>query len=190
MIEYLTGRFAEKNPSYIVVDVNGTGYLVQVSLNTFTALSSTDSGTVFIHPVIREDAHLLFGFATRDERAVFRSLISVSGVGPNTARVILSSMNYSEVLLAISQGHVGAFQKIKGIGAKTAQRILVDLAGKMGKEPLTSGSVVSPVRQEAFGALVNLGFDRGSVEKVLDKIAGENNNLSVEQFIKLALKSL
>lgn len=190
MIEYLKGRFTEKNPSYMVIEVSGVGYHVHISLNTFSAVSSNDDGVIYIHPVIREDAHLLFGFATRDERTVFRSLLSVSGVGPNTARVILSSMTHSEVLLAISQGNVGAFQKIKGIGAKTAQRILVDLAGKMGKEGISGGSQASPVRQEAFTALLNLGFERSSIEKVLDKIAGENNNLTVEQFIKLALKSL
>lgn len=190
MIEFLKGRFVEKNPSYIVIEVNGTGYLVQVSLQTFSALSSADEGTIFIHQVIREDAHLLFGFSSKDERVVFRSLISVSGVGPNTARVILSSMTHSEVLLAISQGNVNAFQKIKGIGAKTAQRILVDLAGKMGKDTSVGGNLTSPVRQEAFSALVNLGFDKGAIEKVMDKIATGNNNLTVEEFIKLALKNL
>lgn len=189
MIEYLTGRFTEKKPSYVVVDVNGVGYLVQVSLNTFSQLASLNEGTLHIHPVIREDAHLLFGFAHADERSVFRSLISVSGVGPNTARVILSSMSHSEVLLAISQGNVSAFQKIKGIGAKTAQRILVDLAGKMGKST-QEGAQGAPGRQEAASALINLGFDKASIDKVMDKILAEGNNLTVEQLIKLALKNL
>lgn len=188
MIEFVRGKFIEKSPAHIIVDVNGVGYEVQVSLQTFSEVSSSDNGMLYVHEVIREDAHVLYGFSSKDERVVFRSLISVSGVGPNTARVILSNMNHSEVLLAISQGNVGAFQRIKGIGAKTAQRILVDLAGKMGKS--TSEGAVSPLRQEAFTALNNLGFERSSIDKVLDKILAEDNNPSVEQLIKLALKNL
>jgi Holliday junction DNA helicase RuvA len=189
MIEFIKGKLVEKNPSYIVIEVNGIGYIVQVSLNTYSAISSHEEALIHIHEIIREDAHLLYGFFSKDERVVFRSLLSVSGVGPNTARVILSSMTHSEVLIAISQGNVSAFQKIKGIGAKTAQRILVDLAGKMGKDSST-GAHSSPIRQEAFMALVNLGFDKASIEKAMDKIDVDNNNLTVEQFIKLALKSL
>ncbi len=189
MIEYLDGKLTEKNPAFIVVDINGIGYHVNISLNTYSALASVNSAKIFTHQVIREDANLLFGFATTDERNVFRNLISVSGVGPNTARVILSSLTYSEVLLAIAQGNVAAFKKIKGIGEKTAQRILVDLAGKMGKVEGTGGSQ-SQIGIEAKSALLTLGFDKNQVEKTLDKILAESNNLTVEQLIKTALKNL
>ena len=190
MIEFLEGKLVEKTPTYIVINVGGIGYYVHVSLNTFSALSALENVKVFTHQVIREDAHLLFGFASDDERSVFRSLLSVSGVGPNTARMILSSLTYSEVLLAISQGNVGAFRRIKGIGEKTAQRILVDLAGKMGKPSESGGKSASPVVAEALSALLTLGFDKGTIEKTLDKIITENNNLTVEQLLKLALKNM
>lgn len=191
MIEYLEGTLAEKTPAYLVMDVGGVGYYLHISLNTFSGLASSTKVKVYIHQVIREDAHLLFGFATNDERAVFRNLLSVSGVGPNTARMILSSLTHSEVLLAISQGNVSAFRKIKGIGEKTAQRILVDLAGKMGKSTdSASGFAASPVRAEALSALLTLGFDKGTIEKALDKLMADNNNLTVEQLLKAALKNM
>lgn len=191
MIEYLEGSIAEKTPTYTVIDVGGVGYYLHISLNTFSSLSASSRVKIYVHQVIREDAHLLFGFSSTDERTVFRNLLSVSGVGPNTARMILSSLTHSEVLLAISQGNVGAFRKIKGIGEKTAQRILVDLAGKMGKSTeSTSGFAASPVRSEALSALLILGFDKGAIEKTLDKLMTENNNLTVEQLIKSALKNM
>lgn len=190
MIEYLEGTLAEKTPTYAVMDVGGVGYYLHISLNTFSGLASGNKTKLYVHQVIREDAHLLFGFSSTDERTVFRNLISVNGVGPNTARMILSSLTHSEVLLAISQGNVGAFKKIKGIGEKTAQRILVDLAGKMGKSDSNSGFAGSPVRAEAMSALVILGFDKAAIEKTLDKLMAENNNLTVEQLIKSALKNM
>ncbi|HLP12823.1 MAG TPA: Holliday junction branch migration protein RuvA [Flavobacteriales bacterium] len=190
MIEYLEGKLVEKTPTFIVVDVNGVGYYVHVSLNTFGALGSVEKAKIFIHQVIREDAHLLFGFATDDERIVFKSLLSVNGVGPNTARMILSSLTHSEVLIAISQGNVGAFKRIKGIGEKTAQRILVDLAGKMGKSGDSAGKSTSPIFAEALSALLTLGFDKNTIEKTLDKIIASDNNLTVEQLIKAALKNM
>jgi Holliday junction DNA helicase RuvA len=149
-----------------------------------------EKAKIYIHQVIREDAHLLFGFASDDERIVFKSLLSVNGVGPNTARMILSSLTHSEVLLAISQGNVTAFKRIKGIGEKTAQRILVDLAGKMGKSSDLSGKSASPVAAEAMQALLTLGFDKNLIEKTLDKIIATNNNLTVEQLLKAALKNM
>ncbi len=190
MIEFLEGKLIEKTPTYLVIDVGGIGYFVNVSLNTFSAFSSSEKVKVYTHQVIREDAHLLFGFQSLDERAVFRSLLSVSGVGPNTARMILSSLTHSEVLIAISQGNVGAFRKIKGIGEKTAQRILVDLAGKMGKPSESGGKSMSPIANEALSALLTLGFDKSTIEKTLNKIITENNNLTVEQLLKLALKNM
>lgn len=191
MIEYIEGKLTDKNPAAAVIDVQGLGYYIHITLYTFGEISSSEKVKLYIHPVYREDAQILYGFSSQDERTVFRSLISVNGVGPNTARVILSSLTYNEALLAISQGNVSAFKKIKGIGEKTAQRILVDLSGKMGK--LTdSGSVFSgsPVRNEAFSALVTLGFDKSTVEKTVDKLLSENNNLTVEQLIKTALKNM
>lgn len=191
MIEYIEGKLTDKNPAAAVIDVQGLGYYIHITLHTFGEISSSEKVKLYIHPVYREDAQILYGFSSQDERTVFRSLISVNGVGPNTARVILSSLTYNEALLAISQGNVTAFKKIKGIGEKTAQRILVDLSGKMGK--LTdSGSVFSgsPIRNEAFSALVTLGFDKSTVEKTLDKLLSENNNLTVEQLIKTALKNM
>jgi holliday junction DNA helicase RuvA len=190
MIEFLEGKLEEKTPTYIVINVGGVGYHVHVSLNTFGALSALEKVKIYTHQVIREDAHLLFGFATNDERSVFKSLLSVSGVGPNTARMILSSLTHSEVLLAISQGNVGAFKRIKGIGEKTAQRILVDLAGKMGKASDSAGKSTSPVVAEALSALLTLGFEKNIIEKTLDKIIAENNNLTVEQLLKSALKNM
>lgn len=190
MIEYLEGIVAEKTPTYAVIDVSGVGYYLHISLNTFSGLPASSKTKIYVHQVIREDAHLLYGFSTTDERTVFRNLISVNGVGPNTARMILSSLTHSEVLLAISQGNVGAFKRIKGIGEKTAQRILVDLAGKMGKSESPSGFAGSPLRAEALSALIILGFDKGTVEKTLDKLMTDNNNLTVEQLIKSALKNM
>lgn len=190
MIEFLEGKLVEKTPTYIIVNVAGVGYHVHVSLNTFSVLSSSENCKIYTHQVIREDAHLLFGFASNDERTVFRSLLSVSGVGPNTARMILSSLTHSEVLIAISQGNVGAFRRIKGIGEKTAQRILVDLAGKMGKPSDSVSKSGSPIVAEALSALLTLGFDKQTIEKTLDKIIAENNNLTVEQLLKSALKNM
>lgn len=190
MIEFLEGKLVEKTPTYLVINVGGVGYHVHVSLNTFSALSDRENVKIYTHQVIREDAHLLFGFESNDERTVFKSLLSVSGVGPNTARMILSSLTYSEVLIAISQGNVGAFRSIKGIGEKTAQRILVDLAGKMGKPSDSAGKSVSPIVAEALSALLTLGFDRTTIEKTLNKIVTENNNLTVEQLLKSALKNM
>jgi holliday junction DNA helicase RuvA len=190
MIEYLDGKLVEKTPTYLVIDIGGIGYNVNVSLNTFSAISALEKARVYTHQVIREDAQLLYGFASLDERTVFRNLLSVNGVGPNTARMILSSLTHSEVLLAISQGNVGAFKKIKGIGEKTAQRILVDLSGKMGKSSESSGLSLNPIRQEAVSALLTLGFEKNTVEKTIDKILSESNNLTVEQLLKSALKNM
>lgn len=190
MIEYLEGKLVEKTPTYIVVDINGLGYHVHISLNSYTSFAALDKAKVYIHQIIREDAQLLYGFHSTNERTVFRNLISVNGVGPNTARMILSSLDHSEVLLAIAQGNVSAFKKIKGIGEKTAQRILVDLAGKMGKSTSDSPHQGLPIRNEAVSALLTLGFDKATVEKTIDKILTEGNNLTVEQLIKAALKNM
>ncbi len=192
MIEYLKGRLAEKNPAYLIVDCNGVGYYVNISLHTYSAVGEDENIKVFIHQVIREDAHLLFGFIDQDERKVFRSLLSVSGVGANTARTIISSMNPTEIRSAIGTGNVKAFEKIKGIGGKTAQRIIVDLSGKIDLTILSEGSsnIISPVKNEALSALSTLGFDKNAAEKAIDKILLTHNNIKVEELIKLALKNM
>ncbi len=189
MIEYIRGRLAEKSPAHVVIDCGGVGYYLHISVNTYAQLGQEEACLLYAHQVIREDAHLLFGFHSREERSVFRDLISVSGVGAGTARMILSSLSPAEVQAAITGGQVTVFQKIKGIGAKTAQRIIVDLSGKMGKTEISAqGS--SPIREEALSALVTLGFDKNNAEKALDKILAAHNNISVEELIKSALKNM
>lgn len=192
MIEFLKGRMAEKNPAHVIIECNGVGYFVNISLNTYAAIGDDENIMLFIHQVIREDAHLLFGFKEAEERRVFRSLLSVSGVGANTARTILSSMNADEVKSAIASGNVKSFEKIKGIGAKTAQRIIVDLSGKIDLS-VTSGSATgsfSQSKHEALSAMVTLGFDKSQAEKAIDKILATHNNVRVEELIKLALKNM
>lgn len=190
MIEFIKGRLTEKNPAYVVIEANGVGYLLHISLNTFSQIGKDENVSLYTHQVIREDAHLLFGFSTKEERSVFRSLLSVSGVGASTARMVLSSLGPDEVQKAIAMSNVSAFQKIKGIGAKTAQRIIVDLSGKIEKIELAGNQPGGVLRQEALGAMVTLGFDKTQAEKAVDKVLATDNNLPVEQLIKLALKNL
>lgn len=192
MIEFLKGRLVEKNPAFLVVECNGVGYYVNISLNTYSSVADEEQIMIYIHQVIREDAHLLFGFKDADERKVFRSLLNVSGVGANTARTILSSMNPSEVREAIASGNSKAFEKIKGIGGKTAQRIIVDLSGKLDLSQISESSsgVSSQSKNEALSALTTLGFDKNQAEKAIDKILASHNNPKVEELIKLALKNM
>ena len=144
MFEYIKGVIVETNPAYAVIDAGGIGYVVNISLNTYAKLEGLENGLLFIHQVIRDDAHLLFGFITKSERELFRQLISVSGVGPNTARVILSSLSSEEIAQAIMQGDVNTLKRIKGIGIKTAQRIVVDLKDKLGKS-LGDQDIFTPI---------------------------------------------
>lgn len=190
MIEFIKGKLVEKNPAYVVIDNNGMGYFLHISLATYSQLGNDEAVLLYTHQVIREDAHLLFGFITKDERSVFRSLLSVNGVGASTARMVLSSINPEEVRAAVANGQVSTFQKIKGIGAKTAQRIIVDLSGKIDKLDLTGSDSGNSTRNEALSALITLGFDKTNAEKSIDKVLGQYNNLSVEELIKLALKNM
>ncbi|MCF8410143.1 MAG: Holliday junction branch migration protein RuvA [Crocinitomicaceae bacterium] len=191
MIGQLTGRLIEKTPTEIVVDCAGVGYEVRISLNTFSALGSDEAIKIFTKLIVREDAHLLYGFHTKQEREMFNHLVSVSGIGPNTAMIMLSSLTPDEVANAIQTEDVRTIQGIKGIGAKTAQRVIIDLKDKVLKMNITSENVSTShntIRFDALNALVSLGFDKKSVEKVLEKIAtGEE---SVEELIKGALKLL
>ncbi|PQJ75864.1 Holliday junction branch migration protein RuvA [Polaribacter gangjinensis] len=193
MITQIRGRLVEKNPTEVVVDCNGVGYLLHISLNTFAALPSDENITLYAHLVVREDAHILYGFATKTEREVFKLLISVSGVGPSIARTMLSSMTADEIQHAIASGQVQIIQSVKGIGAKTAQRVLVDLKDKILKT-FDMDQVSSPTnntnKDEALSALEVLGFQRKQSEKIVNSIAKEHPDASIEKIIKLALKNL
>lgn len=192
MITQLRGRLVEKNPTYVIVDCNGVGYLLHISLNTFSALPEDELITIYTHLSIKEDAHTLFGFVTRLEREIFRLLISVSGVGPSIARTMLSSMSSEEIQQAIASSNVALIQSVKGIGAKTAQRLILDLKDKVVKTfDLDENELPAhnTNKEEALSALEVLGFARKISEKVLDRILKEDNSLSVEALIKKALKS-
>ena len=192
MITQLKGRLVEKNPTYVVVDCNGVGYLLHISLNTFSQLPSEELITIFTHLSIKEDSHTLYGFISKIEREIFRLLISVSGVGPSIARTMLSSMTSEEIQQAIASGNVALIQSVKGIGAKTAQRLILDLKDKILKtydleEIPVAGHNTN--KEEALSALEVLGFTRKISEKVMDRICKSEPELSVEELIKKALKS-
>lgn len=193
MINYIKGQITDINPASITVETGGIGYFISISLNTYTKLEGKSDTRILIHEVIREDAHQLFGFAEEEERDLFRLLISVSGIGANTARMMLSSLKPVEIEKAIVGSDVNTLKGIKGIGLKTAQRVIVDLKDKVGSG--TSAGEIFALggntgRDEALSALVMLGFTRSAVIKVLDKIIREEKNLTVEDLIKRALKSL
>lgn len=191
MIAQLNGRLIEKNPTDLIIECGGVGYYVKISLNTYSKLSSDEQVKVYTQFIVREDAQLLFGFADKVERELFNHLISVSGIGPNTAMIMLSSMQPEEIANAIQVENVAAIQAIKGIGAKTAQRVIVDLKGKMLKMEFSGENIFTSNntnRNDALTALVSLGFDKKSADKAIEKIStGEE---SVEQLIKEALKIL
>jgi len=193
MFEYIKGSVASLKPSHIILEANSVGYFITISLNTYTQLNGRESVKLFIHQVIREDAHLLYGFASEPERELFRMLISVSGIGSNTAIMMFSSLSPDEISNAILNENVNLLKSIKGIGVKTAQRVIIDLKDKVGKSPVSEQFVSSAdntLRNEALSALVMLGFAKKPAEKELDRILAAQPNLSVESVIKLALKSL
>ena len=203
MIHFLRGRLASKSPALVVVDCQGVGYAVAISLSTYEQLGTVGEEVMLLtHLVVREDAHLLYGFAEEGERALFLALIGVSGVGANTARMILSAMDAATAQEAIRNGDVKAMQRVKGIGTKTAQRILVDLQDKLVALEGMGGTFALPgsknfsaqrnnPRNDALTALVSLGFDRTRCERTLDQIIEQSpSDLPVEVLIKQALKSL
>ncbi|MEN8745122.1 MAG: Holliday junction branch migration protein RuvA [Polaribacter sp.] len=193
MITQISGKLVEKNPTYAIVDCNGVGYLLHISLNTFSSLPDQEAVRLYTHLLIREDAHTLFGFINKTEREVFRLLISVSGVGPSIARTMLSSMTSEEIQQAIASENVPLIQSVKGIGAKTAQRVIVDLKDKILKTfDLDEVSVHTnnTNKEEALSALEVLGFARKQSEKAISSIIKTQKDASVEQLIKLALKNL
>lgn len=193
MITQVRGRLVEKSPTEVVVDCNGVGYLLHISLNTFSALPSDENVVLYTHLSIREDAHTLFGFINKTEREVFKLLISVSGVGPSIARTMCSSMTSGEIQQAIASENVPVIQSVKGIGAKTAQRVIVDLKDKILKTfniDEVSVSASNTNKDEALSALEVLGFNRKQSDKVVNTVLKANPDASVENIIKLALKNL
>ena len=194
MYSFISGKVAEKNPAYVVIDNQGIGYLINITLNTFTAIGEQSEVRLYVHLAIREDAHVLYGFYTEEERALFLQLITVSGVGCNTARLILSSLTVKETVDAISSNNTKAIQSVKGIGTKTAQRIIVDLHDKISKLNISEGEKTpagyNTLKEEALSALMVLGFNRTSIEKILDKLMSQMENPNVEQLIKEALRLL
>ena len=193
MIAQIKGRLVEKTPTYVVIDCGGVGYEINISLNTFSALDNEELCFLFTHFIVREDAQLLYGFKEKSERELFRLLISVSGVGASTAMMILSSLSPKETKQAILSGDVNTLKSVKGIGAKSAERIIIDLRDKIGKvEGADSNSVSSnnTIKEEALSALVMLGFAKNSAEKALAKIMSSGEELSVENLIKRTLKNL
>ncbi len=193
MISHIQGRLVEKNPTDVVIDCNGVGYFINISLHTFSNLPSGENVKLFTHLIVREDAHILYGFSSVAERELFGLLISVSGVGPSTARTMLSSLVPDQIVDAIATNDLATIQSAKGIGAKTAQRLVLDLKDKIlkvhGLSSISSGTS-NTNKIEALSALETLGFARKQAEKVCDSIVKENPLASVEMIIKLALKNL
>ena len=193
MITHIQGKLVEKNPTDVVIDCNGVGYLLNISLHTYSQIPDQEALKLYTHLQVREDAHTLFGFASLAEREVFRLLISVSGIGANTARTMLSSLTPKQIREGIATEDVALIQSIKGIGAKTAQRVIIDLKDKILKiYDIDEVSVKesNTNKDEALSALEVLGFAKKQAEKVIDKIVAQQPDASVETIIKLALKNL
>ena len=193
MITQIKGRLIEKTPTYLVIDCNGIGYEVNISLNTFSSISSEENIQLFTHLQIREDAHILYGFFTVVERTVFRLLISISGIGTSTARTMLSSLTPNEIQQAIIAEDVPKIQGIKGIGLKTAQRVIIELKDKIkslhGMEEIPI-SKSNTIKEETLSALEVLGYSRKSSEKVVDNLIHGNPSITIEDLIKGALNKL
>ncbi len=193
MIDYIKGTITRITPTFLTIETGSIGYLINISLTTFSRLEGEHEFKILVHEVIREDSHQLFGFADHEEREIFRLLISVTGVGANTARMMLSSLTHVEIEKAIALSDVNVLKSVKGIGLKTAQRIIVDLTDKLGKHAGNDEIFAiagNTKREEALSALVMLGFAKSAVVKVLDNIIREEKNLTVEDLIKRALKNL
>ena len=199
MIEYIKGKVVSLNPAYVIIETGGIGYFINISLNTYTGLEGQNEAKLFIYEIIREDAHLLFGFYTIKERSVFEKLISVSGVGANTARLILSSLTADQTVYAIINADASAFKAVKGIGKKTAERIIVDLKDKVKTididteveiEGEKTGAVHNRNREDALSALVALGYNRKEAEKALNKVVTSVQDDDVAELVRETLKIL
>ena len=196
MYEYITGRLTEVAPAYAVIEAGGIGYFINISLQTYSEIENSENTTLYLHYTVREDAHILYGFATKAERELFRLLIGVSGVGGNTARMIQSTYSPSELRNIIGSGNAVLLKNVKGLGLKTAQKIIVELSGKMVElkgDEKGARDIVTPDNEtfsEALSALVMLGFQKSASEKVLKKLFKENPDIRVEEAVRLALKQL
>ena len=195
MIAYIEGSITEMEPTHVIMDVQGVGYLIRISLNTYSAIKEQRECRIFTHLHIKEDAHTLYGFADQKERQIFLNLLGISGVGPATCLMILSSLGPEELQQAIGNEDLHAIQSIKGIGSKTAQRIILELKDKMRKDELVEKSVdlsdptYNTIRNEALTALVTLGFNKSVAEKNITTILKREQDISLEDLIKLALKT-
>ena len=193
MYEYIKGNLVEATPTYAIVDNNGIAYIVNISVNTYSQINTSTSVLLYLYQIVREDAHLLYGFYTKEERVMFKYLISVSGIGANTANVMLSSMTVNEIAGAIMTENVNAIKSVKGIGLKTAQRVIIELKDKVvgvDTSDAPSVNISSTIKEEAMAALLMLGFVKNQVSKALDKIISDSGVTTVEELIKLALKQL
>jgi Holliday junction DNA helicase RuvA len=196
MIAFLKGRLAHKDPTHVIIDVSGVGYHVNISLQTYSDVKDQENILLFTHLAIREDAHILFGFSHESEKKLFQQLVSVNGIGPSTAIVMLSYMNSQELKTAIVQENVAALQSIKGIGGKTAQRVIIELKDKLKKEgweesqPTVSGGLHNTLRKEALSALLTLGLPKAAAEKSVDTVLKKSGNtITLEDLVKQALKT-
>lgn len=193
MIAYLRGAFTTKTPAYVHVDVNGVGYEVHISLNTYSKIQELEKGTLLTHLIVREDAHILYGFFDVAEKEIFLHLLGVSGIGASTARVMLSYMKPEELSRAIVQGNARLLESIKGIGRKTAERIVLELRDRLSKQPIEvniSSVQSNSLQVDALNALVALGINRPAAEGAIQKVMQQNADLTVEELIKKALQNL
>jgi Holliday junction DNA helicase RuvA len=199
MYEFIEGKVIELTPAFAVIQTGGLGYLVNISLNTYSQVfdyqksSNHETLKLYLHFVVREDAHLFFGFFSVKEREIFRQLITVSGIGANTARMMLSSLNPLEIQKAIAEGNVNVLKGVKGIGLKTAQRVIVDLKDKIGLDAASDEKFLfanNRTKEEALSALVTLGFAKSAIDKMLDKLLAAKPEMTVEELIKQTLKNV
>jgi len=193
MISFLRGHFIEKTPTHVWIDVNGVGYEVHISLNTYSKIQQKEEGLLYTILLIREDAHLLYGFGDLSERDLFQQLISVSGVGASTARVMLSCLKPEELIQGIVQGNVKALESIKGIGKKTAERLVLELKDKLSKiAPVSNNSplIYNSLQQDALNALTALGIPKQAASMAIEKTLKANPEMGVEDLVKMALRSL
>ncbi len=192
MITQIKGRLIEKSPTELVVDCNGIGYSINITLNTFSKIGNDENIKLYTHLIVKEDSHTLFGFLSKSERSLFKLLISVSGVGASTARTMLSSMTTGEIISSINSEDVNSVQSIKGIGSKTAQRIILELKDKIHSQEIDDSKIhlITKDADEAITALEVLGYTRKHTIKIINKIKAENPSISVESLIKKALNKL